>query len=162
MKSQASQLAIISKSLITKAETLAVAESVTSGNLQAAFSMAKNTTEFFQGGITAYNVGQKTRHLQIDPISGQRTNCVSEEIARSMALGACRLFSCTWGIAVTGYAAPVPALKIKNSLFAWYAIAYNGQIVAAKKIETRKLPMKNVQVFYVNKILNDFAAYVSS
>jgi len=48
-------------------ETLAVAESVTSGHLQAAFSSADQATNFFQGGITAYNVGQKARQLCYKP-----------------------------------------------------------------------------------------------
>ena len=39
-------------------ESLAVAESVTSGHLQAALSSAENASHFYQGGITAYNLGQ--------------------------------------------------------------------------------------------------------
>jgi len=162
MKSLANHLDTISQKLIKQRETLSIAESVTSGNLQAEFSLAKNATEFFQGGITAYNTGQKTRHLHIDPISAERTNCVSDEIARSMALGVCRLFSSAWGIAVTGYAAPVPALNVKNTLFAYYAIAANGKILVSKKIETKKLPMKNVQLFFVRQIIKDFANYLIS
>ncbi len=38
--------------------TLSVAESVTSGHLQAAFSSATEASKFFQGGITAYNAGK--------------------------------------------------------------------------------------------------------
>lgn len=49
-------------------QTLAVAESVTSGHLQAAISVAENASSFFQGGITAYNLGQKCRHLNIEPL----------------------------------------------------------------------------------------------
>lgn len=51
--------------LIEGKQTLAVAESVTSGHLQAAFSAATLASKFFQGGITAYNIGQKSRHLFI-------------------------------------------------------------------------------------------------
>ena len=53
--------------LIKKKNTIAVAESVTAGNLQAVFSLAKDATAFFQGGITAYNIGQKCRHLLVEP-----------------------------------------------------------------------------------------------
>jgi nicotinamide-nucleotide amidase len=35
--------------------TIAVAESVTAGYLQVCFSRATGATQFFQGGITAYN-----------------------------------------------------------------------------------------------------------
>ena len=36
-------------------QTIAVAESVTAGHLQAALSSAVEASKFFQGGITAYN-----------------------------------------------------------------------------------------------------------
>ena len=71
--------------------TLAVAESVTAGNLQAALSQAEAATDFFQGGITTYNVGQKSLQLQIDPIYGLSCNCVSERIAIEMAQNVCAL-----------------------------------------------------------------------
>lgn len=47
----------IQKQLVNRKETLAVVESVTAGSLQAAFSLAENATEFFQGGLTVYNIG---------------------------------------------------------------------------------------------------------
>lgn len=42
--------------LIERKQTVAVAESVTAGLLQVRLSLAENAREFFQGGITAYNV----------------------------------------------------------------------------------------------------------
>ena len=158
MKGNDAFLDIIAKTLTRRCETLAVAESVTSGNLQVAFSSAKKATEFFQGGITAYNTGQKSRHLHVDPIEAERTNCVSEKISRSMAQEVCRMFSSNWGIAITGYAAPVPALNIRNKLFAWYAIALNGRILVSKKIETKRIAMDKAQHYYTSVLLKDLAA----
>lgn len=155
-------LEIIRKELLSKNETLGVAESVTAGNLQAAFSLAKGATEFFQGGLTAYNNGQKARHLHVDPILGEKTNCVSDKIAQSMALGACRFFSSNWGIGITGYAAPVPAWHVRNKLFAWLSIAHNETIVLTQKIEISKKPMEAVQQFYVKAAIDFFAGYVRS
>lgn len=69
----------ILKELFIKAnETVAVAESVTAGLLQLAFSSADFATKYFQGGITVYNIGQKSRHLLIDPIHAIECNCVSK------------------------------------------------------------------------------------
>ena len=45
--------------LIDRGETIAVAESLTSGHLQVALASAENASEFFQGGITVYNLGQR-------------------------------------------------------------------------------------------------------
>src|SRR4051812_38795900 len=94
--------------LLAKQETISVAESVTSGLLQAAFSSAEKAMQIFQGGITTYNLGQKYRHLLVDPIHASACNCVSERVAQEMALHVCELFSSNWGIGITGYASPVP------------------------------------------------------
>jgi PncC family amidohydrolase len=162
MRSRSSFLDVIAKTLVDREETLAVAESVTAGHLQAAFSLARKATEFYHGGITVYNTAQKTRHLHIDPIAGERTNCVSENISASMARGVARLFSSNWGIAITGYAAPVPEWNVKNTLFAWYSIALNGNVLISKKIEIGKMAMDSVQKFYARTVLRDFAKYLST
>ena len=145
--------------MLQHCETLAVAESVTSGHLQAAFSLADQATDFFQGGITAYNLGQKAMHLKIDPIHALTCNCVSQKIAIEMATSACNLFCCDWGIGITGYAAPVPKLKI-NALFAYYAFSRKGENVHAKQIESKKMNIKKVQEHYVSVLLKDFDHYL--
>ena len=152
-------LQTIGKVLIKRGETLAVAESVTSGLVMAEFSLAKNATNFFQGGLTAYNLGQKARHLDIDPIIGEKTNCVSEIISRQMAINVAGRFCCPWGIGITGYAVPVPDLKIK-SCFAFYAVAYNGKIVLASRIDSPSKGQGNVQRFFVNALLKEFATHL--
>jgi len=141
--------------LLSRGETLSVAESVTSGHLQAALSQADGAALFFQGGITAYNLGQKSRHLQVDPIQAQNCNCVSEKIAEEMAAHVCSLFSSDWGIAITGYAALVPELNI-NYLFAYYAFGYRGHPVLVRKIESRVQPVLAVQQYYTDTVLEDF------
>src|SRR5689334_9261316 len=98
----------IREQLMTKKQTVAVAESVTSGLLQLAFSSMIDASEFYQGGITAYNLAQKTRHLLVEPIHANSVNCVSQRVADEMATQVAKLFLSDWGIAVTGYATPVP------------------------------------------------------
>src|SRR5690606_38898282 len=58
----------ISNILLKRNETIAVAESVTSGLMQVAFSSAQGAIGFYQGGITAYNIAQKYKHLNVEPI----------------------------------------------------------------------------------------------
>ncbi|MEO5601480.1 MAG: nicotinamide-nucleotide amidohydrolase family protein [Cyclobacteriaceae bacterium] len=101
-------LEILKNYLVTRNQTISVAESVTSGHLQAALSLANQATAFFHGGITAYNLGQKARHLSVNPIHALGCNCVSEKVAEEMAINVRRLFSSDWSIGITGYAAPVP------------------------------------------------------
>jgi nicotinamide-nucleotide amidase len=148
-------ISAIKDHLLKNNQTLSVAESVTAGHLQAALSVADGATDFFQGGITTYNLGQKSRHLGIDPIHGLKCNCVSDITARQMALGSLSLFSSNWAIAITGYAAPVPELGV-SELFAYYAIAFDGDIVLSKKIVTRKEGVQQVQLFYTDSVLKAF------
>lgn len=143
-------------------QTLSVAESVTSGHLQAALSLADGATEFFQGGITAYNLGQKARHLSVDPIHAEITNCVSEKVSEQMALHALKLFSSDWTIATTGYAAPVPQLNIEK-LFVIFCIAFRDEIMLTKTINAPDgKSLMEAQVFYVNEILKEFSAILKS
>lgn len=115
--------------LHARKQTIAVAESATGGFLQAALSSIMEASRFFQGGITAYNLGQKCRHLQVEPVSAQDCNCVSESVAAQMAAYTCNMFSSHWGLSITGYASPVP--QSGGSIFAYYAIARQGVIVAS-------------------------------
>lgn len=149
-------LEIIAENLTGKKETIAVAESVTSGLLMAEFSLAKNATAFFQGGIVAYNLGQKARQLRVDPIHADQTNSVSEEVARRMAREVANSFCSQWGISITGYAAPVPELKITHC-FAFFSFNYNGAEVLTERIETHEKGQERVQRIYIDHILKVFA-----
>ena len=138
--------------LIKYKATVAVGESVTSGNMQTLFSLAANATSFFQGGITAYNIGQKCRHLLIEPTHAIECNCVSKKISDQMASEVCNLFSADYGIGITGYASPVPEENIEK-LFAFISIAKNKKIIASKRINAPQGKPYDVQLFYTEKAI---------
>ena len=139
--------------------TMAVAESVTAGHLQAAISLASDASKFFQGGITAYNLGQKSRHLHVNPIHATSCNSVSQIVADEMARNAIALFSCDWSIGITGYATPMPDMGIVN-LFAFYAVCFRGEIVRQAKIESEDLGPFKVQLNFTNQVLKSFVDHV--
>lgn len=145
----------VKEQLLKNNQTIAVAESVTAGYLQAALASAERASFVFQGGITAYNLGQKSRHLNVEPIHAERCNCVSEIVAIQMALGVSKMFSSSWGIAITGYAAPVPECSVDEP-FAFYAITFLDKVIAVKKVSAQKDDPIKVQLLYVNRILDDF------
>lgn len=149
-------LLVIREQLLARSETISVAESVTAGSLQMAFASMENASAFFQGGLTAYNIGQKTRHLNVDPIVATGCNAVSKKVADVMALNITKLFLSDWGIAITGYAAPLPEQGV-NDLFAHFCISYNGQCMVTETITSEKLEPEKVQLYYVNRILATFA-----
>ncbi|MBC9929206.1 CinA family protein [Chitinophaga qingshengii] len=141
--------------LINRRQSLAVAESVTAGILQVAFSSADKAAEYFQGGITAYNLGQKARHLGLDPIHGEQSNCVSPQTARTLAENCCSFFSSHWGIGVTGYASTVPEQGI-TELYAYYSIASDREEMKSARI-TPPPGLQDpiaVRYYYTNEVIN--------
>jgi nicotinamide-nucleotide amidase len=111
--------------------TLAVAESLTCGRVQARIGLISGASDFFLGGITAYSLDQKVRHLGVDRAVAEPVNSVSAAIAEQMARGVCALFRSELGLATTGYAEPFdaaqggsPAAGVAQP-FAWWALAHD-------------------------------------
>lgn len=146
----------IKERFIAKHLTLAAAESVTSGHLQAAISCAIDASQFFQGGMTVYNIGQKCRQLLVEPIHAIACDCVSKTVSETLALNICHTFLSEVGVGITGYAAPVPEKGIKD-LYAWYAISIKDEVVVSKKIKPISSDPFAVQLFYTNTILKQLA-----
>ncbi|MFO7257293.1 MAG: nicotinamide-nucleotide amidohydrolase family protein [Bacteroidota bacterium] len=143
--------------LIADRKTISVAESVTSGHLQAALSFGDNAMQFFQGGITAYNAGQKTRHLRVEPIHAQTCDCVSEQTAAEMARGSNFMFLSDYAIGITGYATPQPQDGI-SELFAFVAIAHGQELLRAARLTSHEKHPIDVQVDFTNQALQIFLA----
>ena len=89
--------------------TLAVAESLTGGRLQALLTGVSGASACFLGGVCAYTVPQKARLLGVDAAHATEVDGVSARVAGEMAAGACRLFGADLAVATTGYAEPAPA-----------------------------------------------------
>jgi nicotinamide-nucleotide amidase len=102
--------------------TLAVAESVTCGRLQARIGRVSGASAYFLGGITAYTLDQKCRHLGVDRAAAAAVNCVSASVAEQMARGVCLMFGAEFGVATTGYAERYAVLNVTDP-FAWWAVA---------------------------------------
>ena len=111
--------------------TLAVAESLTCGQVQARIGAISGASEFFLGGITAYTLDAKVEHLGVNRAAAKRVDCVSAEVAREMARGVCRLFDSDVGLATTGYAEPSPGAGVMAP-YAFWSLAHvrRGRTVA--------------------------------
>ena len=144
--------------LLKKKQNIAVAESVTSGLLQFALSTIPDAANFFQGGITAYNIGQKFKHLNVEPLHALSVNSVSQKVATEMALNICQMYSSDWGIGITGYASPVP--ESGNKVFAFYAITYDNRLRASGKLLAKKSDPPSLQVKYVNDIIHKLSVLI--
>jgi nicotinamide-nucleotide amidase len=105
--------------------TLAVAESMTSGRLQAAIGAIPGASDYFLGGMTAYTLAEKVWHLGVDVAEAERTDSVSAAVAAAMATGVCRMFRSDLAIATTGYAEPNPGRGFAQP-GAYWAVARAG------------------------------------
>jgi nicotinamide-nucleotide amidase len=103
--------------------TLAVAESLTCGHVQARIGAISGASNYFLGGITAYALAEKVRHLGVNRAHARRVNGVSQRVAVEMAQGACALFGADIAMATTGYAEPSPVDGIKAPM-AWWALCH--------------------------------------
>lgn len=142
--------------LLKEKLTLAVAESVTCGWFQASFAAIECTSKFFQGGITVYNLGQKVRHLNIEPIEAENNNCVSTQVSEQMALQVAQFFLADVSISITGYASPLPEKDV-HELYAFFSVSKNGKILATKKIHSQKTTPQDVQRDYCEQVLEHAA-----
>lgn len=118
-------------------QTLAVAESLTCGNVQAYIGRISGASEFFLGGITAYTLRQKSNHLGVDLEEARAVNGVSASVAEQMARGAAKLFGADLALATTGYAEPSEAHDVAVP-FAWWALAQRegeGWVVNSTRVE---------------------------
>lgn len=143
----------IGKKILKKKQTVAVAESVTSGLLQFAFSNIPDASSFYQGGITAFNIGQKFKHLQVEPLHALSVNCVSQKVANEMAAEICSRFSSDWGIGITGYASSVP--ESGNKVFAFYSIVYKNKLKAKGKMNPAASDPADIQREYVKTVMKN-------
>ncbi|MEO6244857.1 MAG: CinA family protein [Opitutaceae bacterium] len=143
--------------------TLAVAESVTCGRVQARVGEIAGASIFFLGGITAYSLEQKVRHLRVNRAAAKKMNCVSAEIAEQMARGVCGLFGSDLGVATTGYAEPSRNDGAVEP-YAWWAIAQRGAhgkfLLRSGRVECPKATRTDAQAFVADAAIAELVEYL--
>jgi len=146
--------------------TLATAESLTCGRVQARVGEIAGASNFFLGGITAYSLDEKVRHLGVNRAAARRVNAVSARIAEEMARGVCALFRSDLGVATTGYAEPSPADGVLMP-FAWWAIAHRetrggarfGRVFSGR-VECPGANRIDAQQFVADAVLTELVEYL--
>lgn len=133
-------------------KTICVAESLTGGNLQAMITSVSGSSDYFDGGVTAYNIHQKVNLLGVDREHADSVNCVSQRVADEMAAGVRRLFGSSIGLATTGYAEPWPAGSVETP-FAFFAINIGGW-TTGDRIEGGDRPRVEVQGFVADTVMH--------
>lgn len=92
--------------LLARAETLAVAESLTGGLVAGAITEVPGCSAVFRGGVVAYATDLKHVLLGVPSADLAADGPVHVRTARSMADGVRARLAATWGVATTGVAGP--------------------------------------------------------
>lgn len=100
--------AVVGRLLRERGETLAVAESMTSGLLASRITDIEGASDYFVGGSICYQVAEKVRALGLAEEFVERHSHVSPEVTRAIAESIRERTGATWGLGVTGYAGGGP------------------------------------------------------
>lgn len=92
--------------LVARGETLAVAESMTGGELGGRITSVPGAMKAFWGGAIVYTPTAKKNLIQVSAETLDRFGPVSRETACEMAEGVRRTLGTTYGISITGNAGP--------------------------------------------------------
>ncbi len=142
--------------------SLAVAESLTGGQIQARVTAVSGASEYFLGGVTAYALEQKVKLLGVNRAHARGVNCVSQRVAVEMAAGAAKLFGADVTVAVTGYAEAAPARKVKTP-HAWWAICHGhrgGAVMVSGHLEVPGADRVTVQERVAEAVLVELVNYL--
>ena len=104
---------VVGKLLRNVKQTLSVAESCTGGGLGEMLTQVSGSSDYFWGGIIAYDNSVKEKMLGINPQDLSKFGAVSATVAEQMAIGVKTRLGTTWGISITGIAGPTGGTDTK-------------------------------------------------
>ncbi|MEK7702714.1 MAG: nicotinamide-nucleotide amidohydrolase family protein [Nitrospirota bacterium] len=97
---------VIGAALLSRGETLAIAESCTGGAISARITKIAGASRYFTGAAVPYSNPSKEEQLSIPHALLHEEGAVSPEVASEMASAVRALESSDWGLSVTGIAGP--------------------------------------------------------
>jgi nicotinamide-nucleotide amidase len=97
---------VVGELLRATQSTLSVAESCTGGGLGQMITDVPGSSEYFLGGVIAYDNQAKVSLLHVDPDVIAQDGAVSHTIAKQMAQGLLSRLGTTWSLSITGIAGP--------------------------------------------------------
>ena len=114
---------VVGQLLRQQGQTVSVAESCTGGGLGAMFTEVPGSSDYFWGGIIAYDNRVKIQILKVDPAQLTELGAVSGMVAEQMALGVKHHLGTDWGLSLTGIAGPGGATEDKPIGLVYLGIA---------------------------------------
>ena len=113
-------------------QTMALAESCTGGLIASKITDCPGASDAFMGSAVTYSNEAKESILGISQQTLLDHGAVSEEIAREMALGACRVYNADFAASVTGIAGPGGATAEKPVGLVYIAVSDGTRVVVSR------------------------------
>ncbi|HEY9600377.1 MAG TPA: competence/damage-inducible protein A [Allocoleopsis sp.] len=104
---------VVGQLLMDADQTLSVAESCTGGGLGSAITSVPGSSNYFLGGVIAYDNSVKASLLGVSQSDLYRVGAVSKPVAKQMALGVRSRLSTHWALSITGVAGPSGGTEVK-------------------------------------------------
>jgi len=104
-------------------KTIAVAESCTGGRIGHLITSVPGSSEFFKGGVIAYDNSVKANILGVKEEALEKHGAVSKDVVEQMAQGVKDLLQSDYAIATSGIAGPDGGTKEKPVGTVWIAVA---------------------------------------
>ena len=133
-KGQSPQEALFEVLKSRKKVKIATAESCTAGLTAARIADMPGVSNFLEGGAITYSNKLKTNVLRVQPAILRNVGAVSEETAKSMAIGSINLTNADYSVAITGIAGPTGATKDKPVGLVYFGIASKNRVLVRKKV----------------------------
>lgn len=122
--------------LIENNITVATAESCTAGLIAARIGDKSGVSSVFSEGFVTYSNEAKEKNLGVPHEILQNHGAVSEQTARAMAEGVCRVTGARLGLSATGIAGPTGGTAEKPVGLVFMGVCLDGETTVVKKIFT--------------------------
>jgi nicotinamide-nucleotide amidase len=122
---------VVGNLLRSSGETLSIAESCTGGGLGQMLTEIPGSSDYFWGGVIAYDNSVKIGLLGVNPEDLEKFGAVSATVAEQMAAGVKNRLSTTWGLSITGIAGPTGGTEAKPIGLVYIGLAGPGDEVTS-------------------------------
>lgn len=123
---------------------ICTAESCTGGAISRLITEVPGASDYFQGAVVSYASESKIELLGVSSQTLDSEGVVSEQTAREMVLGACKLFHADLAIASTGFAGPNGGTPESPTGTVWLA-AGNEKNIITRRINGGMDRIRNIE-----------------
>lgn len=119
---------VVGELLLSRSESVAVAESCTGGMLAARLTDVAGSSRYFMGGVVSYSNRAKQELLGVASGVLELHGAVSSQVAKAMAEGVRERLDSTCGIGITGIAGPGGATRNKPVGLVYIALVWEDEV----------------------------------